>query len=183
MNVSNQPTDPEFIDLNEQKILHENAEKELKLSAIVKSGKFLTLYVLAVSHLFYGYYYTNVYKIYGTEYINDDKFLTFVGASAALFNGFFKFIWSFALDYFSFKRIYGGLIILEICLIGLVNYAVYNRYAFMVVTWLTFMCDGSLTSMLPAVTVDQFGIKRGPQVYSIMYSCFGCSAVLGLILV
>lgn len=137
--------------------------------------------MLAVGHLFYGYYYTNVYKIYGTEYINDDQFLTRVGATAALFNGFFKFIWSYSLDFYSFKRIYGFLIVLEICLIVLVNYAVYNKYAFMVVTWLTFMCDGSLTSMLPAVTVGQFGIKRGPQVYTIMYSCFGVSAILGLL--
>ena len=120
----------------------------------MKSSKFLTIYILAVCHLFYGYFYSGEYKIYGNQYINDDKFLTTVGASAALFNGFFKFIWSYALDFYPFKKIYGGLILLEISLIVLVQYAVHNRYAFMLVTWLTFMCDGSLTSMLPAVTVD-----------------------------
>ena len=53
----------------------------------------------------------------------------------------------------------------------------------MVVTCLTFMCDGSLTSMLPAVTVKQFGIERGPEVYSYMFSVFGISSLAGFILV
>jgi uncharacterized membrane protein len=42
------------------------------------------------------------------------------------------------------------------------------------------MCDGSLTSMLPALTVAQFGITRGPEVYSVMYSAFGVASMLGL---
>ena len=45
------------------------------------------------------------------------------------------------------------------------------------------MCDGSLTAMLPAVTVGQFGIERGPQVYSYMYSVFGVSSMIGLTLI
>ena len=45
------------------------------------------------------------------------------------------------------------------------------------------MCDGALTSMLPALTVGQFGIKRGPQVYSIMYSSFGVASMTGLLFV
>ena len=65
----------------------------------------------------------------------------------------------------------------------LIQYAVYNKWAFMAVSCLTFMCDGSLTSMLPTLTVAQFGMKRGPQVYSIMYSAFGVAGMLGLFLV
>ena len=45
------------------------------------------------------------------------------------------------------------------------------------------MCDGSLTSMLPAITVKQFGLERGPAVYSVMYSVFGVSSLLGFGLV
>ena len=66
------------------------------------------------------------------------------------------------------------------CNVILIQFAVYNKYAFMLVSCLTFMCDGSLTSMLPALTVAQFGIVRGPEVYSIMYSAFGVASMLGL---
>ena len=135
---------------------------------------------MAVSHLFYGYFFTGVYKIYGKDYINDDIFLTRVGAISALFNGFFKFVWSYSLDFYPFKRIYGSLMILQMCNVLLIQFAVYNKYAFMLVSCLTFMCDGSLTSMLPALTVAQFGILRGPEVYSIMYSAFGVASMLGL---
>lgn len=139
--------------------------------------------MLAVCHLFYGYFFTNIYKEYGKDYINDDQFLTMVGAISSLFNGFFKFLWASLLDYYPFRKIYGGLICLEILLIVLVNYAVYNKWAFMVVSCLTYMCDGSLTSMLPALTVQQFGIERGPQVYGIMYSVFAVACMLGVLLV
>lgn len=45
------------------------------------------------------------------------------------------------------------------------------------------MCDGSMASMLPAVTVGQFGIKRGPEVYGYLYSTFGVASIMGLLLV
>jgi len=125
----------------------------VKLWTLVTSPKFTCIYVMAVSHLFYGYFFTNVYKIYGKDYINDDNFLTRVGAVSALFNGFFKFLWSYSLDFYPFKRIYGCLIILQCCNVILIQYAVYNKYAFMLISCLTFMCDGSLTSMLPALTI------------------------------
>jgi hypothetical protein len=69
------------------------------------------------------------------------------------------------------------------CNVILIQLAVYNKWAFMVISCLTFMCDGSLTSMLPTLTVAQFGITRGPQVYSVMYSAFGAASMLGLLFV
>lgn len=155
----------------------DDAQSKLPLLHILRSKQFLTIYFMAVCHLFYGYYYSNVYKVYGKDYINDDQFLTLVGATAGLCNGFFKILWASLLDYYDFRTIYGGLICLEISLIFIVQYAVHNRYAFFVVTCLTFMCDGSLTSMLPALTVAQFGISRGPQVYGYMFSVFGVAAL------
>ena len=41
------------------------------------------------------------------------------------------------------------------------------------------MCDGSITSMLPAITIGQFGMQRGTQVYAYMYSTFGVAAMIG----
>ena len=156
------------------------ATRELPIKEIIESRKFKTLFVLGVCHLFYSYFFTNVYKDFGKKYINDDAFLTLVGAIASLSNGFFKLLWACFLDYYPFRNIYGGLILLEISLIVLVNIAVYNRYAFMVVVCLTYMCDGSLSSMFPALTVKQFGLVRGPQVYSYMFSVYGVASVLSI---
>jgi hypothetical protein len=40
------------------------------------------------------------------------------------------------------------------------------------------MCDGSITSMLPVVTLQVFGLKRGNQCYGYMYSVFGAASLL-----
>lgn len=143
--------------------------------------KFVHMYAMAVCHYVYGYYYMSAYKQYAKDFINDDAYLTKVGAIAALFNGSFKVIWATSLDYVPFRTIYGGLIWLEFSLIILVQYAVTSKPWFLVVTCLTFMCDGSLTAMLPAFTVDQFGMKRGPEVYSYMYSVMGVASLLTFI--
>ena len=100
-----------------------------------------------------------------------------MGATSALFNGLFKMVWGTLLDYFPFRKVYGFIIVTEIIMIPLIQVAVYNKYLFMLVSWITFMCDGCLTSMLPAVVIEQFGIERGPEVYSLMYSNMGLSSV------
>lgn len=82
------------------------------------------LYIMSVCHFVYGYYYAGGYKQYAKDYINDDAFLTRVGAIAALFNGSFKIVWATSLDYVAFRTVYGALIWLEFFLIILVQFAV-----------------------------------------------------------
>jgi hypothetical protein len=69
--------------------------------------KFIFLYLLAVFHLFYGYYMSNSYKQFGFTGGIDDKTLSLIGSFGALFNGCFKIFWAMLLDYFPFKPIYG----------------------------------------------------------------------------
>mmetsp|Transcript_7854 Transcript_7854/g.13170 ORF Transcript_7854/g.13170 Transcript_7854/m.13170 type:complete len:371 (+) Transcript_7854:199-1311(+) len=132
----------------------ERASKEAKLLDILKSRKFLHIYSLACCHLFYGYFFTGAYKQYGKDYINDDRFLSIVGSTASLFNGFFKFLLATLLDYYPFRKVYGCIICLEIVLIYAVQFSVTNKWAFMLASQMTFMCDGSMMSMLPALTID-----------------------------
>jgi hypothetical protein len=49
--------------------------------------------------------------------------------------------------------------------------------------WINFLGDGSMTSMLPVVTINVFGIRRGTQVYGFMFSEFGFAALVGVIVV
>jgi hypothetical protein len=45
------------------------------------------------------------------------------------------------------------------------------------------MGDGSMTSMLPVVTLNVFGLRRGTEVYGFMYSVFGLAAMSGVVIV
>ena len=64
-----------------------------------------------------------------------------------------------------------------------VHWAVYSAPAYALVICFSFMCDGSITSMIPVVTNRVFGLIRGPIVYSYIFSTFGVSAMLGALLV
>ena len=41
------------------------------------------------------------------------------------------------------------------------------------------MCDGATAAMLPVVTKQVFGQKRGSSVYSYLWSSFGVASILG----
>ena len=51
-----------FIEDAEEHQVEEYAEKNLVVVEIIKTKKFLLLYLLAVCHLFYGYYMSSSYK-------------------------------------------------------------------------------------------------------------------------
>ena len=93
----------------EQKLkeFEDDSEANLPLKEILKTGKFVGLYCLVVCHMFSGYYISNQFKQYGFMGGIDDKTLTIIGSSGALFNGCFKVFWATLLDYFNFKPIYG----------------------------------------------------------------------------
>ena len=63
------------------------------------------------------------------------------------------------------------------------SWAVYHAGAYAVCICLTFMCDGSMSSMIPTVTNRIWDIKRGPSVYGFMFSTFGVAALLSTFLV
>lgn len=150
---------------------------------LLKSKKFKMIFAMAVCHFYFGYYWNNAFKAYGKHYFNDDEYLTYVGAISSLSNGFCKFIIGIALDIVPFKKLYGFTNFIECLCIVLISYSVYVKWHFMVVSCLIWLTDGSLTAMLPAFTVMQFGIKRGPEVYGYMFSVFGLSNLFGIFFV
>ena len=84
-----------------------------------------------------------------------------IGSFGALFNGCFKVFWATLLDYYQFKSVYSIILTIQICLLVSVHWAVFQAWSYSIVICLSFMCDGSMTSMLPVVTLHVFGTKRG----------------------
>ncbi len=75
---------------------------------------------MSVMSIFQGYYTLDVYKAYGYTQtaLSDDSFLTKVG-SISSFMGAMRFVWSASMDKIetnSFKKVYGTLLCLQICL-------------------------------------------------------------------
>jgi len=112
-----------------------------------------------------------------------DSTLTMIGSFGALFNGCCKIIFASALDYFPFKRVYAVISTCMITSLVMLHYTQSSPLGFGACILTALMCDGSITSMLPAVTLGVFGFKRGNQVYSYMYSVFALAANSGTLLV
>ena len=84
-----------------------------------------------------------------------------IGSFGALFTGFLKVIWATLLDYYQFKSVYSILLTIQVCLLLCVHWAVFQAWSYSIVICLSFMCDGSMAAILPVVTLNVFGIKRG----------------------
>lgn len=74
---------------------------------------FWVLYVMSSLSVLCGYYTVDVYKIFGDSrpVLDHEIYLTEVGSFASIF-GSLRFIWSAALDHYSYKKVYGTLLVL-----------------------------------------------------------------------
>lgn len=82
--------------------------------------------------IFYGLFLINCFKNFGLQTINDDLFLTVTGGIAAAFNGLSRPFWSSLLDCYSFKRVYGIFLILQILLSATIYFTRYQRYVYLI---------------------------------------------------
>jgi hypothetical protein len=115
---------PEADELASKEPTHEEiAETEIPGLEIVKTGKFVLLFVLAMCHLYYGYYMSNIFKQYGFVGGIDDKTLSRIGSFGSLFNGSFKIFWATMLDYFPFKRCYLAIFAIQFSMLVWVHWA------------------------------------------------------------
>ena len=64
--------------------------------------------------IFFGFFMASAFKEYGRMTIQDDKFLSYVGAVGFVTNGFFRLLLSALLDCFDFKKVYGATIIIQV---------------------------------------------------------------------
>ena len=70
----------------------------------------MLVYIMNVLSIFTGFFVVNQTKVYGMENgLTNDKFLALVASIGAIFNAL-RWIWSWMLDYYSYKQVYGVLL-------------------------------------------------------------------------
>lgn len=82
--------------------------------------------------IFYGLFIVNAYKNFGRKTISNDFFLTIIGGIAAAFNGFSHPFWSSLLDCYSFKRIYGVLMVIQTLLSATIYFTRNEKYVYLI---------------------------------------------------
>ena len=125
----------------------------------------------------------NSFKIIGFHGGIPDSTLTLIGSMGALFNGSSKIIFGTALDFFKFKPVYTFVFCAIFTSLISIQFTYSNSLLYGLCICANFMGDGSMTSMLPVVTLNIFGLKRGTEVYGFMFSEFGFAAIVGVTVV
>jgi len=86
---------------NNEEIL---AEGKDSIIPYVKSRRFIHIYLLVLNYLFYGFFFGTCYKVIGKNTINDDHFLSIIGAVSLLCSALCKFGFATSIDYIGFKK-------------------------------------------------------------------------------
>lgn len=147
----------------------------------------MALFSSSTRYLGYGLYLASVYKAYGEEQINDDEFLTTVGAVSFLMNGLFRFILAQTMDLTSFKAVYSGVLVVQVRpkqLIVSVSlpFVSHSKPLFFLWVCISMACEGGHFSLFPAVTAKLFGKAKGGTVYSLLFYNFSLSSLLSFAL-
>lgn len=105
-----------------------------------------------------GFYTIDVYKIFGDTRpnLNHDIFLTEVGSVSAIF-GSLRFIWSTALDHYSYKKVYGTLLVLQIILGLTYSFAAKSKYMYATWVCLSVWCEGGHFTLVPNILKIIYG--------------------------
>lgn len=125
----------------------------------------------------------NSFKTFGATKINDDMYLTLIGSLAQIVNGCMRIFWSSLLDFHSFKRVNSALLLIQASCIFFFELSANNKGSFMLMVCLAMMTEGAVAAIVPTITLQKFGLTRGHDVYSYMFSAFGMSALFGSVIV
>ena len=127
---------------------------------MMKTKEFITLYVMNFLSIFLGLFIANEYKVYwlNSKYAPSDHFITRVGSLGNFFNGM-RFISSALLDHYSYKKVYGILLTVEIIIGFTFPFVVKNDAVY--VTWicLGYLCLGGHFTLVPNECKKIFGSK------------------------
>jgi hypothetical protein len=148
--------------------------------------KFWILFFMNVCGASFGVFMAAAFKTYGMENIfnekglPDDYYLSFIGALTGIANGITRFLWALWMDHSGFIVVYRTLLVINLFCSLFISYFASSHVGYAVIVFLSLSCMGGHYSLWPTVTMKVFGLKYGPDIYSIMFYSFGTTAMLGL---
>lgn len=163
--------------------LVDNKEECPDVHTGVTYHKFWLLFFMNFFSVAYGTFMAAVFKTFGMDRIDDDNFLSIVGALTGIANGFSRFIWASWSDFSGFKFVYRVVLITQLICSGSLYYIADSKPLFLIVTCLSLACMGGHYALFPTVTVNLFGLHQGHKIYSFMFFSFGAASLMGIVYV
>jgi hypothetical protein len=150
----------------------------------LKTKQFIQIFIMSMLTIFFGTFIVGSYKSYGEQYIHDESFLAFTGAVASVF-ACLRFIWSFLLDKYSFKAVYGTMVVIQTVLaltfpLITAMHSPSKKYLFMLWVALSFWTEGGHFTVIPAVYKKMFG-DQGSRVFGFGFSFIGIASLVKIV--
>ena len=102
------------------------------------------------------------------QHINNDSFLTTVGAVSSVFGGI-RFLWSYLVDRYSFKFSYTIILCMNIFFGSTLVLVANSKGLFLIWVSMIVWAEGAHFSLVPTVIAKLFG-KHAPIVYGVAFS-------------
>jgi hypothetical protein len=110
------------------------------------------------------------YKNFGSLNIDNDHFLSYIGATGAVLNGVARVLFPVLLDYFSFYTVNMCLLVCEAFLAFSIYFAVHSDLAYLAVVSAGFFFQGSQFFPFSMLCLNEYGPVLGPKVFSYVAS-------------
>lgn len=144
---------------------------------MLNTRQFISLYVMNFFSIFLGLFVANMWKQYWNTLADppSDKLQSTIGSIGLVFNGM-RFIWSMLLDHYSYKSVYGSMLVLEILIAFTFPLVVNYTWIYVCYICIGYLCLGGHFTLLPNVCKQIFGDKA-TLVYSYLYTYAGVTGV------
>ena len=112
--------------------------------------------------------------------LNHETYITEIESISCLFQGL-RGVWSALLDYFSYKKVYGVLLVMQVIL-GLTFYSsAKSIYTYALWVWLSSWLESGQYMLVPNILKIIYG-KHATVMYGVLYTYTGFSSTVVLIL-
>ena len=115
------------------------------------------------------YFVVNYFKQYGNIYIQDDKFLTFVGSCGLLCSAVGRLLWAPIVEYFGFAVSYNILLVLQFCVAFIIPLVEFNEDMYMIWILIAFLSNGAHHPIYESYWDELHGSRLGTLVADVIY--------------
>lgn len=120
--------------------------------------QFWIIYLMSFCSIMFGIATLDVYKTYAISNpkLDFENYITIISAVNSFFSAL-RFIWSWALDHYSYKVVYGTLLVIQIILACTFGLAGQTKYLYALWVWLALWCEAGHFVLVPNILNKIYG--------------------------
>jgi len=152
--------------------LDENQQPET-LFKILTRLKFISLIIIASGTMFFNFLLINTSKLISTNIHMEESLTTSMNLFFALFNGFGRPAWGYLFDYTTFRYIFMGVNIAQVCIAIILLFYRSQVMIFYFLYLIVGLCTAANFAVFPPNITRLYGIKKASKVYGVVFIFFG----------